>query len=89
MYFYLFGINTNPYFSFVARRSHQQRATFLNPGDGRLVLLPPRLGADFDVLRQTLVVEPGLAAVDVAHVEEALVGRIFRAAVAADDEDVV
>ena len=50
--------------------------------------LPPLLGTDFDVLRQTLAVEPGLAAVDVAQVDEAFAGRIFRAAVAADDEDV-
>ena len=48
--------------------------------------LSPLLGTDLDVLRQTLTVEPGLTAVDVAHVEEAFVGRIFRAAVAADHE---
>ena len=64
-------------------------ATLLNADEGRLMQLPPLLGPDFDVPRQTLAVEPGLAAVDVAHVEEVSVGRIFRAAVAADDEDVV
>ena len=52
-----------------------------------LVQLPPLVGADFDILRQTLAVEPGFAAVYVAHVDEAFVGRIFRAAVAADNEN--
>ena len=50
---------------------------------------PPLLGPDFDILRQALAVEPRLAAVDVTHVDETFVGSIFRAAVAADDEDVV
>ena len=63
--------------------------TFLNTGDGWLVQLPPLLGPDIDVLRQTLAVEPWLTTVDVTHIQETFVGSIFRATVAADNEDVV
>ena len=53
------------------------------------MLFPPLLGADLDVLRQALAVEPGLTAMDVAHVDKTLVGCILRAADDEDDEDVV
>ena len=56
----------------VARRSHQQRAAFLNAGDSRLVQLSPLLGTDFDVLRQTLAVKPRIAAMDVTHIVASL-----------------
>ena len=41
------------------------------------------------VAPEAFAVEPGLAAVYVAHIEEVFVGLVFRAAVAADHEHVV
>ena len=49
----------------------------------------PLFGTYLDVPGQTLAVEPGLAAVDVAHVEEAAEGGIFRGAVVGGHEDVM
>ena len=53
------------------------------------VSLPPLVGTNFDILRQTFTVEPRLTTVNVTHVDEVFVGSIFRAAVAADHEHVV
>jgi hypothetical protein len=49
----------------------------------------PLFGTNYNVLRQTFAVEPRLATMDIAHIDKAFVGRIFRAAVAADDENMV
>ena len=42
-----------------------------------------------DVVLQAFAVEPGLATVDVAHIEEIAVWGVFRSTVTTDDEDVV
>ena len=54
-------------------------ATLLNADEGRLMQLPPLLGPDFDVPRQTLAVEPGLdGGVAVEGRDEPVAGRHIR-----------